>query len=124
VPQLSVEHSADVLLDRRDFALAAHALVTQLIDCAPEECKTRFRTADETCVGDGEPHHAVAVGEIRILPGRSPQVRTALSEGLLSLLADHITPKPGQRLHLAWDVLELDDTTYRRLTLTDGADTP
>ncbi|RSS58422.1 5-carboxymethyl-2-hydroxymuconate Delta-isomerase [Streptomyces sp. WAC06614] len=120
MPQITVDHSADVLLDRRDFALAGHALVTQLIDCTLEECKTRFRTVDETCIGDAAPEHALVVGEIRILPGRSEEVRTALSEGLLALLADHITPKPRQRLHLAWDVVELDPATYRRVVVAEG----
>lgn len=118
MPQISVDHSPDVRLDHHRFALAGHALAAELIGCPPEDCKSRFRPVAATCVGDGAPEHALVVGEIRILPGRTAEAKAALSEGLLALLADHITPGPGQRIHLAWDVVELDPDTYRRTCLT------
>jgi 5-carboxymethyl-2-hydroxymuconate isomerase len=118
VPQLCVDLSDDVVLDRRAFALAAHRLVAELIDCPLDDCKTRFRAIAESCVGDGAPEHTLVVGEIRLLPDRSAELRTTLSEQLLALLTEHLTAMPGQRIHAAWDVAELDRDTYRRAVLT------
>ncbi|AEW99390.1 5-carboxymethyl-2-hydroxymuconate Delta-isomerase [Streptantibioticus cattleyicolor] len=117
MPQISVDHSADLAFDRRGFALAAHAVAAEIIGCRVEDCKTRFRTVAETVVADGGGEHAVVVGEMRIMPGRTQQAKAALSEALVAKLAEYVKPEPGRRVHLAWTVLDQTPETYRRAEL-------
>ncbi|MEV7418025.1 isomerase [Streptomyces sp. NPDC089919] len=117
MPQLIVDLSDGVVLDRPAFAAAAHALTVALVDAAPEDCKTRFRRAEDVHVGDGAPGQALAAGVIELLAGRPAALRTRLSEALLDLLAEHAAPPPGGLLHLSWDVRELDRDLYRKTSV-------
>ncbi|AUG75998.1 hypothetical protein CFP65_1082 [Kitasatospora sp. MMS16-BH015] len=113
MPQITVDRSWSVALDRAAFAAELHPLVAKTIDTEVASCKTRFRRIEECFVGDGDPSRAMVYLEIKILDGRSPEARTALSEAVLALLREHASVAEGE-LHLAVDVTELDDRFYRR----------
>ncbi|MEV4613659.1 isomerase [Kitasatospora sp. NPDC049258] len=121
MPQITVDHSDRVHLDRRAFAAELHPLVVETIGGDLSACKTRFRRVEESYVGDGDPARDVLLLEIRIfLDGRTVERRGALSEALLALLERHAVPAEGVELHLAVDVVELDRRTYRKSVSAAG----
>ncbi|WP_034088767.1 5-carboxymethyl-2-hydroxymuconate Delta-isomerase [Streptacidiphilus albus] len=113
MPQITVDHSDRLVLDRRAFAAELHPLVAKTIDTTVDACKTRFSRIEESFIGDGDPAQVMLHLEIGILAGRSTELKTELSEAVLALVRSHATAAPGDRLHLAVDVVDLDRGTYR-----------
>ncbi|MER5639876.1 isomerase [Kitasatospora sp. NPDC002227] len=114
MPQITVDRSWSVTLDRAAFAAELHPLVAGVIDGSVAECKTRFRRIEECFVGDGDASRAMVYLEIKIMAGRSAEVRTELTERVLELLQRQVGHAEGGELHLAVNVVELDGRFYRR----------
>ncbi|MFB6893349.1 5-carboxymethyl-2-hydroxymuconate Delta-isomerase [Kitasatospora sp. NPDC056327] len=120
VPQISVDYSPslDGSFDRRELGEAINRLAVETIAARPEGCKTVFRRTDpEVVVGYGERTDAQVFVQFRIFPGRSAEAKTALTEGVLALLAAQLKPAPGERLHLAVDVRDMDREVYRNTAI-------
>ncbi|MBO1416331.1 5-carboxymethyl-2-hydroxymuconate Delta-isomerase [Streptomyces sp. FH025] len=119
MPQISVDYSAGLAgdFDRRGLGLAINRLAERTIDAKPESCKTVFRPSEELVVGtSGIAGDAQVYVEFQIFPGRTPEAKAALSEGVLALLAEHVRPKPGTRLFTAVNIAEIDREAYRNAT--------
>ncbi|MET9400013.1 isomerase [Kitasatospora sp. NPDC002965] len=120
MPQISVDYSPslDGSFDRRALGLAINRLAVETIAAKPEGCKTIFRRNEpEIVVGESERPEAQVFVQFAIFPGRSPEAKTALTEGVLALLAEHVAPAPGERLHLAVDVRDMDREVYRNTAI-------
>ncbi|MFJ2863787.1 5-carboxymethyl-2-hydroxymuconate Delta-isomerase [Kitasatospora sp. NPDC087314] len=115
MPQISVDYSPSLAgsFDRRALGVAINRLAVRTIDAKPEACKTLFRQNDDVVVGEGEGVDAQLYVEFQIFPGRTPEAKAALSEGVLALLAEHVAPAPGTRLHTAVHVADIDRDAYR-----------
>ncbi|MBV6698301.1 5-carboxymethyl-2-hydroxymuconate Delta-isomerase [Kitasatospora aureofaciens] len=115
MPQISVDYSAGLAgsFDRRALGLAINRLAVKTIDAKPEACKTLFRASDEFVVGESAGPDTQVLVEFQIFPGRTPEAKAALSEGVLALLAEHITPAPGTRLFTAVNIADIDRDSYR-----------
>ncbi len=114
MPQITVDRSPTLRLDRRAFAAELHPLIASVIDTTVAECKTRFRRIEESFIGDGTPERAMVFLEIRLLAGRSTERKAELAERILTLLQEHVVADPGDELHLAVDVVDMDRGTYRK----------
>ncbi|GAA2141879.1 5-carboxymethyl-2-hydroxymuconate Delta-isomerase [Kitasatospora kazusensis] len=114
MPQITVDRSPTLRLDRRPFAAELHPLVASVIGSPAADCKTRFRRIEEAFIGDGTPERAMVLLEIRLLAGRSAEVKTELAERVLALLEKHAVPEPGDELHLAVEVVDVDRASYRK----------
>ncbi|MER5354917.1 isomerase [Kitasatospora sp. NPDC002551] len=120
MPQISVDYSPSLAgsFDRRELGLAINRLAVETIDAKPEGCKTIFRPTDpETVVGQSERPEAQVFVQFQIFPGRTPEAKAALTEGVLALLAERVKPAPGERLHLAADVRDIDRGAYRNTAI-------
>ncbi|MEV5613017.1 isomerase [Streptomyces sp. NPDC052225] len=108
MPQITVDHSAslDDRLDRAGLAGAAHQACVEHVAARIPACKTRFRRAEETVVGDGATDAAVVHVEIALLAGRTEEARTALAEAVLALLPTYIKEPEG--VHLSVEVRDLE----------------
>ncbi|MFF3005864.1 5-carboxymethyl-2-hydroxymuconate Delta-isomerase [Kitasatospora sp. NPDC057940] len=115
MPQISVDYSPSLAgsFDRRALGLAINRLAVGTIDAKPEACKTLFRQNDDFVVGEDEGAAAQVYVEFQIFPGRTPEAKAALSEGVLALLAEHVAPTPGTRLYTAVNVSDVDRGSYR-----------
>ncbi|MER7704350.1 isomerase [Kitasatospora sp. NPDC097605] len=116
MPQISVDYSPSLAgsFDRRELGLAINRLAVETIAARPEGCKTIFRATDpEVVVGQSERPEAQLFVQFQIFPGRSPEAKSALTEGVLALLAERVKPAPGERLNLAVDVRDIDREAYR-----------
>ncbi|MFE4973014.1 5-carboxymethyl-2-hydroxymuconate Delta-isomerase [Kitasatospora sp. NPDC056651] len=119
MPQISVDYSADLAgtFDRRGLGLAINRLAQETIDAKPESCKTVFRQSEVLVVGtSGASSDTQVFVEFQIFPGRSPEAKAALSEGVLALLARYVRPKPGTRLFTAVNIADIDRDSYRNAT--------
>ncbi|MFJ4712125.1 5-carboxymethyl-2-hydroxymuconate Delta-isomerase [Streptomyces sp. NPDC088785] len=108
MPNITVDHSAglDGRIDRAALAGAVHQACVDTVAARTAACKTRFRRADETVVGDGaEPADLVHV-EIALLAGRTAEAKTALAESVLALLPEHVEDPRGA--HLSVEVRDLE----------------
>ncbi|MFJ9694634.1 5-carboxymethyl-2-hydroxymuconate Delta-isomerase [Kitasatospora sp. NPDC101183] len=116
MPQISVEYSSSLAgtFDRRGLGLAINRLAEQTIDAKPEACKTVFRQVEALVVGtSGRAGDAQVFVDFQIFPGRSPEAKAALSEGVLGLLARFVRPERGGRLFTAVNVVDIDRDSYR-----------
>ncbi|MGW1178775.1 hypothetical protein ACWD4P_34220, partial [Kitasatospora sp. NPDC002543] len=103
--------------DRRGLGLAINRLAETTIDAKPESCRTVFRQSEELVVGTGGADGDTQVFvEFQIFPGRTPEAKAALSEGVLALLAQYVRPRPGTRLFTAVNVADIDRESYRNAT--------
>ncbi|MFJ9608335.1 5-carboxymethyl-2-hydroxymuconate Delta-isomerase [Kitasatospora sp. NPDC101176] len=109
MPQILVDHSAGLDLDREAFAQEVHRLITEVIDTTVADCKTLFRPAGLTSVGDGTGGHAVVLVEIKILAGRSAAQRAELTARVLAAVRARVTVPAA----IGVEVTELDRETYR-----------
>ncbi|MEU1285511.1 isomerase [Kitasatospora sp. NPDC005856] len=119
MPQISVDYSASLAgtFDRRGLGLAINRLAEATIDAKPDSCKTVFRQSELLVVGtSGAAADAQVFVEFQIFPGRSPEAKAALSEGVLALLAQYVRPRPGTRLFTAVDIADIDRECYRNAT--------
>ncbi|WP_432103031.1 5-carboxymethyl-2-hydroxymuconate Delta-isomerase [Streptomyces sp. bgisy091] len=115
MPQITVDYSAELddAFDRRGFALALHPLVAGTVSTKVPACKTRFRRAEESAVGDAPAGDAIVNVSIAMLPGRTPEIKARLTEAVLELLAGHLKPVDGLTVHGSAEVRDLD-ASYRK----------
>ncbi|GGX41644.1 5-carboxymethyl-2-hydroxymuconate Delta-isomerase [Streptomyces noursei] len=98
MPHITVDYSAGLagVFDRHAFVRELHPMVLDVSGSAGV-CKTFFRPASDTYVGDQEEGQVafvhVAVG---LLPGRSDELKGRLSEDVLALLGKHLPGVPGR----------------------------
>ncbi|MEU8927167.1 isomerase [Kitasatospora sp. NPDC048545] len=116
MPHISVDYSAGLAggFDRRALGLAINRLAEDTVGAKPESCKTLFRQSEELVVGtSGTPADVQVYVEVQMFPGRTPEAKAALGEGVLALLAAHVRPAPGTRLFTAVNVADIDRESYR-----------
>jgi 5-carboxymethyl-2-hydroxymuconate isomerase len=109
VPQILVDHSADLALDQAGLAARLHQAIAGVIDTTVAECKTVFRPTGGHTVGDGTSGEAVVLVEVKILAGRTTERRAELSARVLAVLQAGITVPAA----IGVQVTELDRDTYR-----------
>lgn len=112
MPQITVDYSGplDDRLDRRGLATAVHRACVDTVAARTAACKTRFRRAEETVVGDGAQEAEVVHVEIALLAGRTEEAKGALVDAVLALLPEHI--KAAEGVHLSVETRDLEEA-YR-----------
>ncbi|MFE0378125.1 5-carboxymethyl-2-hydroxymuconate Delta-isomerase [Streptomyces inhibens] len=111
MPHILVEYDEALQgsFDRRRFALELHSLAAKTVDgITIESCKTRFRCVDEAVIAHGEPEQALIHVDFAILPGRTTEIKSALSQAVLELVRSHTASVPGTAVHASVDVRDLD----------------
>ncbi|MEU9044879.1 MULTISPECIES: isomerase [unclassified Kitasatospora] len=109
MPQILVDHSAELDFDRAALADEVHQAITEVIDTTVSQCKTVFRPAAHHRVGDGTTGEAVVLVEVKILAGRTAEQRAELTDRVLDALRSRIAEPAA----LGVQVTELDRDTYR-----------
>ncbi|MFF1460746.1 5-carboxymethyl-2-hydroxymuconate Delta-isomerase [Streptomyces sp. NPDC058330] len=116
MPQITVDYSAELddSFDRRGFALALHPLVAETVSTKIAACKTRFRRAEDSIVGDAPAGDAIVHVSIALLAGRTPEIKSRLTADVLELLADHLGPADGLTAHTSAEIRDLDPSYTKR----------
>ncbi|WP_043262998.1 isomerase [Streptomyces sp. CT34] len=111
MPHILIDHDATLreVLDRRRFAHELHALAAKTVDgITVESCKTRFRCVDDVVIAHGEPQQALIHVDFAILPGRTTETKTLLSQAVLDLVRTHTAAATGLTVHASVEVRDLD----------------
>ncbi|MFD0308828.1 5-carboxymethyl-2-hydroxymuconate Delta-isomerase [Streptomyces sp. NPDC059517] len=110
MPQITVDYSASLgdAFDRQGFAAALHAMVVETAAAKIEACKCRFRVVHDVVVGTDVAGHALVHVGVALLPGRSAEVKSALTSGALELVRGHVKPVDGLALHASAEVRDLE----------------
>jgi 5-carboxymethyl-2-hydroxymuconate isomerase len=116
MPLITVDHSPglDDRLDRTGIAGAVHQACVDTVAARIPACKTRFRRAEETVVGDGAEPVLVVHVEVSLLAGRTDEAKAALAETVLAVLPAHVKDPAG--VHLSVEVRDLEPA-YRSAVL-------
>ncbi|WP_328746757.1 isomerase [Streptomyces sp. NBC_00285] len=116
MPQITVDHSRFVPLDREAFARDLHSALVEIAAAKPEACKTQFRVSEVTAFGyedPGEYGHAVVHVTLGLLAGRTEATKARLTEAVLELLKKHVEDDGSAVLHASAEVRDLD-ASYRK----------
>ncbi|MET9565619.1 5-carboxymethyl-2-hydroxymuconate Delta-isomerase [Streptomyces tauricus] len=110
MPQITVDYSASLgdAFDRQGFAVALHAMVVETAAAKPEACKCRFRVVHDIVVGADTAGHELVHVTLALLPGRSAEVKTALTSRTLELVRAHVKPIEDAALHASAEVRDLE----------------
>ncbi|MCF1594173.1 5-carboxymethyl-2-hydroxymuconate Delta-isomerase [Streptomyces muensis] len=115
MPQITVDYSNTISLDREGFARDLHTATVEIAAAKPEACKTQFRPSQYTAFGYEDPEeqgHAVVHVTLGLLAGRTDETKAKLTEKVLELLRRHIEDN-GIVLHASAEVRDLDPS-YRK----------
>lgn len=130
MPQIAVEYSANLAdqIDLRRFALDLHAVTVELTGTDLESCKTRLNRIDKVLIGDGASHHAMLHIEVRLLSGRSSEIKAALGKRALDLAVAALGARAGHlEVQLTALVSDLEANQYHKSVRTrrrDAAELP
>ncbi len=115
MPQITLEFSSRLdQADWRAVAVDVHAACVDIAQAKLSTCKTRLVRLEHVVIADGAPDQAMAHCEIRLLPGRTPEQKSRLSDRTLEHLQSALSEHPGP-LSISCEVLELDGGTYRKV---------
>ncbi|MEU3346529.1 isomerase [Streptomyces sp. NPDC006700] len=91
-----------------------HSLIVANSGARPEACRIRFvyPQDDWYIAGRTEDTHQAVHIEIALMPGRSAEVKRALSESVLALLRARVGPFPEFEVHFSVEVRDLDADGY------------
>ncbi|MDQ0777732.1 5-carboxymethyl-2-hydroxymuconate isomerase [Streptomyces aurantiacus] len=110
MPQITVDYSTSLTdtFDRQGFAVALHTMVVETAAAKIEACKSRFTAVDDVVVGAERAGHALVHVAVALLPGRSAEVKSALTSRTLELVRAHVKPVDGVTLHASAEVRDLE----------------
>lgn len=109
MPHITVDYSAqlDGVFDRQAFVGELHPMVLEGSG-STGVCKTFFRRATETYVGQGGGGRVAFLHvDIGLLPGRPDEAKARLSEDVLALLGKHLPADDGCEVVASAEVRDL-----------------
>jgi len=117
MPHVVLDYS-DNLLDRPDLGrvlLEIHEALVATGAFAREDIKSRALRHETYAVADGAPGRGFVAVEVRILEGRSAEVKAAAADGVLAAL-ERGWPESlaRQPVGLSVEIRDMDRASYRR----------
>lgn len=115
MPHLTLEYTAnlDAWASDSGLLLSLHRLLGSAAGIKIENCKSRWRMAEEWVVGDGEGASAFVHLDLRFLEGKPLSVKQAVGAGALELLRAHFAPaSEGLNLQITVEVHDIQKATY------------
>ncbi|MCE2951231.1 MAG: 5-carboxymethyl-2-hydroxymuconate Delta-isomerase [Alphaproteobacteria bacterium] len=101
------------------FFERAHNFVVEALPTQLSSCKSRALEHTIFRVGEGNPEDAFIHLTLKVLPGRAPETLEKVSQGLLTLLSEHLK-KEGvthKKTGLSVEIQEL--SYYHKISLND-----
>lgn len=119
MPQLTLEYSSNIIeTDNLTdlLQLCNHLLVTAL----PTElvsCKSRAIEYKIYSVGEGHPNNAFVHVNLKIMPGRTPDILQNVGEKMLELLAKHFAVSlQNLQLQITLEISDLSPNYFKRVS--------
>lgn len=116
MPHLYVEYTANLqgideaaLMEQLNHAVCAHATITDEADV-----KTRIAALPTSHyrIGLNSTGRAFAHAELRLMAGRSPEVKKALSDSIAHVFQSAIPAQAELEVQLSVDIVDMDKGSY------------
>lgn len=114
MPHMYVEYSNNLqgiqegtLMDALNAAVCGHATVADEADV-----KTRIAKLNDYRIGLNTAGRAFAHVELRLMAGRTPEVKKELSDRIAAVLKAHIPAQHGLDVQLSVDIVDMDKPSY------------
>ncbi|MDG4718903.1 MULTISPECIES: 5-carboxymethyl-2-hydroxymuconate Delta-isomerase [Thalassospira] len=117
MPQLEIEYSAKLPIadELPKLAVDLHYVVAREADAELESFKTRISPLENVVIADGNDSHAMVHLDIRLLSGRSTQMKFATGEAALAVLRDRLEWLVGDyAVQFTVEVHDLDRANYHK----------
>jgi 5-carboxymethyl-2-hydroxymuconate isomerase len=117
MPQLELEYSTNLPIagEVHDLARDLHAAIAQATDASLADFKTRLSPIDDLVIADGDPRHGMVHLDMRLLSGRSDEVKQAAGTAALAVMRDHLEKYVGNfRVQFTVEVHDLDRAHYHK----------
>ena len=124
MPHLTLHYSANIAPAPKFQALFGdlHRVISERTGVNVSNFKSRAIACDNFWVGDGSPTNGFAHLDLRLLGGRSLELKQQVADAALAIVQAHFAPVArALDLQLTVDLLDLDAQTYRKIARTGGA---
>lgn len=122
MPQITLEYSSN-LKGEMDFSSLfrnLHATIFATLGISMLNCKSRAVERNKFYIADGNPGHAFAHLEIKILAGRSPEELTPLGKAALELLQYFYGDTAvGLNFQPSVEIIEIPKRNYFKLSMEE-----
>lgn len=115
MPHLTLEYSANVPdpPDIQGILREFHRVLQETAGIKIANCKSRGRIADEYLVADGGSSHAFVHLDVRILEGRSVELKKELGNRLLETLREHFSSAEAVLdLQMTVEIRDIERSSY------------
>ncbi|WP_019143059.1 5-carboxymethyl-2-hydroxymuconate Delta-isomerase [Noviherbaspirillum massiliense] len=115
MPHLTIEYSPGVLQETDLESTLRNVNASLLASGAIQresDLKSRIVLRDVIRIGTGEGSRGFVYAQLRILPGRTPQVRSDLSARIAAVLREHCQRPPGMTVQLSVEIAEMEKESY------------
>lgn len=124
MPHITIEHSANFSAkDIKDLGKNIINTMSKITEgnFSKDQCKARGQSFANFTIGDFDESNSTFLHiTVKILEGRSAEVRQKLSQQILELTQNSFKDKfTAQRNDISVDVVEMEKETYRKLTLNN-----
>lgn len=120
MPQIRLETSrrlASVAPVRRLFA-DLHEMLVGTVNASLEACKSRLVVIEEVHISDGKPGQDMAHLEIKLLAGRTPEVKTAAGDKALAMMEAAFGPYTADgKVNISVEIVDMNPATYFKKVL-------
>lgn len=115
MPHLILEYSnnIDKNLDLKCLFVALHKLLEEKLPTDISNCKSRYIPRELFFIGNGEDKNAFAHLTIKILAGRSDEIKNELGNNMLKIMSDFFHLKKDAELHLSVELVDLNKDYYK-----------
>ena len=120
MPHLTIEYTANLDAWACDpkVLLSLHHLLESVAGIKIENCKSRWRMAEEWVVGDGEGPSGFVHLDMRFLEGRPADVKQAIGNGAVEILQKHFSPAAEEMdLQITAEVQDIRRAEYFKYPL-------
>lgn len=117
MPHVVLEYSADLepVPDLQGLFLAIHSVCVDVAGAGPDNIKSRAYAADMVRIGDGDRANAFAHLDVRLMEGRTTEVKAEVSDACLSLLVSAFgAAMEGRDVQITVEVSDLERSTYSK----------
>jgi len=120
MPHLVIEHSANLgTLPLADLLPALNRSVTDGPEIQDEaDLKTRVVAHEDYRVGNQAEHRAFVHAQLRLMAGRTPEAKRALSERIAGVLRQFVPRPAGVMVQLSVEIVDMDRSSYSKERLT------
>jgi 5-carboxymethyl-2-hydroxymuconate isomerase len=115
MPHLILEYTENVGQDVlfRELLAQLHQVLADTAGIQIENCKSRALRRDVACIGRGEPQGAFVHLEVRLLAGRSPELKQTIGRQYLDILQGTFGPSPAElRLQITVEIVDMEPGAY------------